>query len=229
VLVGHGGSLPGYKNHFFLDPASGAGVVLLSNREEVDAAGLSLRVMAALFGCALSSQAAGALPKGLFTTDEGPFWLEHEAGRITYLGAQETLYEADEGWAVSRSAHFPVRLRMADGGIEGEIGYVSRRLHSVPADAAPSPSWAGTWSCATQHSRFAITLSNGQARMHIGPGPLHTVLDLVPLDANRTLTDRGGNGPQRQRACLHFAGDTVRLVTSRSRILTFARDGAAKR
>jgi hypothetical protein len=226
VLLGHGGSLPGYKTQFLLDRLTGAGVVVLSNREETDAGSVALRVMAGLFGRELSPPAAGTLPKGLFATAEGPFWLEHEGGRITYLGAQETLYEVGEGWAASRSAHLPIRLRMAGGGIEGEVGHVARYFRPVPADAAPSPAWAGTWICPAQYSRFDITVSNSHARMHIGSGPLHTVLDLLPLDSSRALTDRSGDGPWRQRGCLHFNGDTVRLATNRSRILTFRREAA---
>ncbi|MFC7554373.1 serine hydrolase domain-containing protein [Pseudoroseomonas wenyumeiae] len=33
-LLGHGGSLPGYRNHFLLAPQRGLGVVVLTNREE---------------------------------------------------------------------------------------------------------------------------------------------------------------------------------------------------
>ena len=44
--IGHGGSLPGFKNHFLLAPEQGAGVIVVSNREDTDAHGIALRVMA---------------------------------------------------------------------------------------------------------------------------------------------------------------------------------------
>jgi CubicO group peptidase (beta-lactamase class C family) len=52
-LIGHGGSLPGFKNHFLLDREAGAGVVVLTNREDADAHDIALRIMAALDGASL--------------------------------------------------------------------------------------------------------------------------------------------------------------------------------
>ena len=53
IAVGHGGSLPGYKSHFLLLPDRGAGVVVVSNREDTDAHAIALQVMAALTGAEL--------------------------------------------------------------------------------------------------------------------------------------------------------------------------------
>ena len=48
-------------------------------------------------------------------------------------------------------------------------------------------------------------------------------MKLTPLAADRALMEGDPDGPWRQRVCLQFAGDEVRLVTNRSRILRFRR------
>ena len=70
VLIGHGGSLPGYKNHFLIDAESGAGIVVVSNREDTDAHALAVRVMAALHGATLPESAVGLLPDGVFIAED---------------------------------------------------------------------------------------------------------------------------------------------------------------
>ncbi len=158
ALVGHGGSLPGYKNHFLLDPEARAGVVVLTNREDADAHGIALRVMAALHDAALPAPAgAGALPEGIFAADTGPFWLRLGDGRATFLGAEEALYPQADGWFASRSPTMPMRLRPApDGAIEGEIGHAARRFRPVAANAAADRDWSGEWLCPEQGAPFAI-------------------------------------------------------------------------
>ena len=47
-LVGHGGSLLGYKTYFLLDPEQGVGAAVVSNREDTVSHGLALKLMAAL-------------------------------------------------------------------------------------------------------------------------------------------------------------------------------------
>ena len=132
--LGHGGSLPGLENHFLLAPEAGAGVVIVSNREDTDAHGIALRVMAALAGTALTTPVTDALPQGLFVEPEGPIWMEHAAGVVTYLGATETLYPGSDGYAEGRSVHMPTRLRMEGREVVGRIGHVARRF--VPVAAA---------------------------------------------------------------------------------------------
>ncbi|MCW3473435.1 serine hydrolase domain-containing protein [Limobrevibacterium gyesilva] len=222
IALGHGGSLPGYKNHFLFAPEYKAGVVVLSNREDTDAHGVALRVMAALAGTTLT-EPTPALPDGRFLAEDGPFWLEHQGGTATFLGAQETLYPGEGGFAEGRSAHLPMRLRLAGGVIEGEIGHVARRFHPVPDGLSASGAWAGHWVCAAQNARFDIAVSAGVARLAIGAGPLYMELELTPLGPDMALMERGGDGPWRQRTCLQFSGNTVRLVTNRSRILVFER------
>ncbi len=219
ALVGHGGSLPGYKN--LLDPEARAGVVVLTtNREDADAHDIALRVMAALHDAALPAAAPpDALPEGSFAADTGPFWLRISGGRATFLGAEEALYAHPDGWFASRSATLPMRLRItADGAIEGEIGHAARRFRPVPADAAADPAWSGEWLCAEQGARFAIA----EAAITCGVGPLRETLRLQPIGGGRALFERRA-GAWRQMACLCFAGDEVRLVSNRSRVLRFRR------
>ncbi len=217
-LVGHGGSLPGFKNHFLLDRDAGAGVIVLTNREDVDAHGIALAVMAALHHETLPEPAPELLPDGLFVSPDGEAWIRHERGTLTFLGAQETLYADEDGWAVSRSAHLPVRLRAAGDAITGEVGHARRRFVPVAANAALGSLWDGDWVCPRHHGRFAI----GGGRLMIGAGPLHRELPLQPLGEDLAMTDRT-DGPWRQRALLVRERDGIRLITNRSRILRFTR------
>lgn len=222
ILVGHGGALAGFRNQFLLDPQAGAGVLVVSNREDTDAATLALRVMAALHRTKLPEPARGVLPEGLYAMPGTPFWLEHAGGVVTFMGASGTVYPDDEGVA-GGSAHLPIRLRQENGAISGEIGHVPRRFVPVPAGLAPEPGWAGGWVCPAQNARFDVAVANGQARLTIGTGPLRTELKLRPIGEGRALTERGGDGPWTQRACVQFGRDEARLVTAGSRVLRFVR------
>ena len=221
IAVGHGGSLPGYKHHFLLLPAQRAGVVVLTNREDADAHGLALRVIAALTGADLPEPAAGLLPQGRFVTESGPFWIEQEGGALTFMGASETLFRGPEETAVSRSAHLPVALRFVGDAIEGEIGHVHRRFRPIVPDAVLGPAWGGTWVNAQHAARFEIAAGEAPT-LSIGTGPLRVTLPLDPLDERRALTDRTA-GPWRQRACLVLDGDRLRIAGNRSRVLVFER------
>ena len=222
IAIGHGGSLPGFKNHFLLAPEHGAGVVVLSNREDTHAHGITLRIMAALAGALLDEKAAGVLPAGRFVADEGPFWMEHAAGVVTYLGAADTVFPDGEG-VLGRSVHMPIALRAVDGGVAGRIGHAARHFRPVAPDLVPDPAWAGTWIDAADHARFEVVVTDGVASLFAGAGPQRSATRLEPLSATLALADRGDGGPWRQRIALEFAGDQVRLVTNRSRILVFRR------
>jgi CubicO group peptidase (beta-lactamase class C family) len=222
IAVGHGGSLPGYKNHFLLLPERQAGLVIVSNREDVDAHGIALRVMAALTGCRLPEPAQDLLPRGLFVASKGPIWIEHTAGELSFLGATERLFADEDGSAVTRSAHLPARLRQTDAGIAGEIGHVSRAFAPVGDDVALGKGWEGEWVCDQHGARFAIARADGGARLTVGAGPLRATFELTPLDPLRALTDRR-DGPWRQRACLVLnpRAHTMLMATNRSRVLQF--------
>lgn len=221
-LVGHGGSLPGHKNHFLIDPESGAGVILLSNREELEPMLPALRVMAALLGLELPARAPELLPEGLFVEATGPAWIEHRAGALTFLGATEAMYAGMQpGEAMSLSPYLPIRLRRDGEGIRGEIGHAAR--HFLPVQpAALSADMAGTWRAAAQHAEMQITIArDGTGACAMGAGPLHRRAELTPLDSTRALMPIGA-APWPSRACLWLeAPGVLRLVTNRSRVLTF--------
>jgi hypothetical protein len=222
IAIGHGGSLPGYKNHFLLLPEHGAGIVVVSNREDTDAHGITLAVAAALTGVRLAESHSGLLPEGIFLAEDASCWVEHRAGVLTYLGAEEKLYPAEDGSAVSRSAHLPMHVRAAGDGIAGEIGHAARRFHPAPGgDAAAA--WAGHYVYGPEHASCDVMVANGAARLGIGVGPARVDIPLRVLSATMALTDRDGAGPWRQRACLRFADGALQMATNRSRVLTFQR------
>lgn len=225
ALIGHGGHLPGFKNHFLLDTARRIGVLLLSNREETEPYAGALRVMAALLGAALPEPAPHLLPEGLFVEADGPAWIEHRAGALTFLGAREALYVGDApGETVSLSPYLPIRLRREGEGIAGEIGHASRHFRPVRADAALSRGFTGTWRAEAQHAELLLEIApEGSGHAAYGVGPLHRRVALTPLDARRALMPIG-SPPWPGRACLWLrAPDTLRLVTNRSRVLDFRR------
>jgi CubicO group peptidase (beta-lactamase class C family) len=222
IAVGHGGSLPGYKNHFLLLPDRQAGVVVVSNREDTDAHGIALQVLAALTGSILPQPAQSLLPQGLFVAEKGPFWIGHEAGELTFLGATNRLFVDEDDSAVTRSAHLPARLHQVPGGIAGEIGHVARTFTPVAAENRLGKNCEGDWVCDQHDARCSIVRMNGGAQLTIGTGPLRATLPLTPLDPHRALTDRR-DGPWRQRACLVLdpRAHTMRMVNNRSRVLQF--------
>jgi hypothetical protein len=221
ALVGHGGSLPGYKNHLLMAPALGAGVLVLSNREETDPFDVTTRVMAALLGATLPPRVAAMLPEGIFAEAEGPTWIEHRAGLLTFLGTAEPLFAGPEpGLAVSRSPYLPIALRAEGGVITGEIGGAARRFLPVPDGAAFDTTLAGTWRLDREGAELTVCRDG---TLTLGTGPLRETTTLTPLGPKRALADRR-LGPWRQRSCLWLrAPDRLRLVTARSRVLEFHR------
>lgn len=222
IAVGHSGSLPGFRAQFMLAPALGAGVVVVSNRDDTDATGIAMTVLAALAGTELPEPAAGALPAGRFVAEGAPAWIEHEAGKVTFLGATETVYPAEDGVA-GRSVHLPIALRPVPGAIEGSIGHRPYRVRPVEPGLQASPAWSGTWVHDAHNARLTIEVTEGVARLHTGTGPLRETLDLAPLRADLALAERGAGTPSAQRLALHFTGETLRLIANRSRMLTFRR------
>jgi CubicO group peptidase (beta-lactamase class C family) len=215
-LVGHGGSLLGYKTYFLLDPEQGVGAVVVSNREDTISHGTALKLMAALLGEELPERGT-AIPDGLYVAEQGSEWLELKDGVASFLGTGETLYLGADGWSVSLSAHFPMRLRWAGGAVEGEIGHVARRFRPAAPDDVLSRV-QGEWLCPEHHAAFIIAGD----RMEAGIGPIRTASPLVPLGGGRLLAE-GKEGPWPRRACLAFDGDEVRLLLNRSRVLRFRR------
>jgi hypothetical protein len=221
LLFGHGGSLPGFKNHVLVSRELNAGVVVMANREEIDPLGLALAVMAAGLGVTQPPPVApDALRPGLYAAEDGgPFWIEIADGAVTSLGATERLYQGEGGWAVSRSPYMWIRLRHEGEAIVGEINHAARRFLPV-REAACDPAWEGAWRNGATGASFVVT-PGGEA-VTMGAGPFRATMPLTPLGQGRALFRRS-DGPWAQRPCLHFNGDTVRVVTNRCRVLDFVR------
>lgn len=215
-LTGHGGSHPGFKTYFLLDPETKNGFVVVSNREDTNGFKIALEAMAALTGLSLPRPSA-ALKDGLYVTESGPWWISVSGSTVTYLDADETVYEEDGSWVSSRSASSPMRLKMEGEAIIGEIGHARRRL--VPAVDEPiSPSLSGTWASA-EGACFEI---DGESIV-MGIGPVRHRMPLRALGGGRylfTLKD----GPWTKRVCLHVLGeDRLELVLSRARMMEYRR------
>lgn len=216
-FVGHGGSHPGYKTYFLLDPETRAGFVVVSNREDTNGYKIALESMAALTGLALPDPAAD-LGDGFYVTETGPWWIEVKGSTCTYLDADETLYDDGDGWVSSRSASSPLRLRRDGGALTGEVGHAARRfLPAATAEPLPA-SLSGVWH-SDEGAEF--TIENGAVSM--GVGPVHQTMKLTPLGNGRFLF-RLSDGPWVKRICLHLFGpDHLELVTSRARMIEYRR------
>jgi len=230
-LLGHGGSLPGVKNEFLLDRATGIGIVVLSNREETDAQDLAARIMAPLLGLGAlpAPRPPVDLPQGLFVETDGPGWIELAGATLTWLGTAALLEAgAGAGEAVSDSPYMPVRLRRDGEGVTGEIGLAPRRFRPVSATARLPASLAGLWRAETHNATLRIAVDGaGRGSAGFGPGPLHETLPLTPLDDSRALMPVGAM-PWPWRACLWLREhDFLRLVLHRSRMIDYRRVAAS--
>lgn len=219
-ILGHGGSLPGYRNHLLLAPALGVGVVVLTNREE-DALWPALRVLAALTGRPLPT-VPRQLPAGLFAAEDGPAWAEIGTDAISFMGGDERLVEAGDGSLRSLPAYLDVRLQVPDADtLEGLIGGVRRRLVRVRPGLALDPRLVGHWR--ERWSGTEITIrADGVAELPWAlPGRTETAL--TPLPGARALADLR-HGPWRHRPCFGLQPDgSLRLASHRARILHYER------
>ncbi|WP_235035512.1 serine hydrolase [Roseomonas sp. 18066] len=216
-VVGHGGSLPGYRNHFLMAPEQGVGVVVLSNREE-DALWPALTILAALLGEALPTPAA--LAPGIYAEAEGPFWAELGADSISVMGGFERLMQGADGGLRSIPAYLDISVRaQSDTVLEGRIGGVARRLEKVPENVALDPRLVGLWEEPDFGARIEIR-ADGTARMP-WLGALGAETSLTPLPGGRALADLK-HGPWRHRPCLWLQADgSLRLASHRARVLHF--------
>lgn len=222
-LLGHGGSLPGYKDHFLLHQPSGTGLVVVCNREDVDPYLVALRVMLAGLGDALPPPADGILPAGLFAAEDGsPYWIENEGPRTTFLGAQQPMFRAPDGGAMTLSPYMAMALKPDGGGIAGHVGHVRRRFVRVEKGEAVPASWAGRYVLPAMGAALEVTVENGTATLHQGVGSLAASYPLEAIGANRALFRRA-DAQWAQRPCLHFTADGLRMVANRSRVLNFIR------
>ena len=218
-FVGHGGSHPGYKTYFLIDPESRSGFVVVSNREDTNGHKIALESLAALTGLPLPTPAAG-IPDGLYVTEQGPWWLEIKGSVCTYLDADDTLYDDGDGWVSSRSASSPMRLRLEGSALVGEAGHAARRFMPVIGEQVVAASLAGPWR-STQGAEFEVR----DGAVVMGVGPVRHTMPLTALGNGRylfTLHD----GPWTKRVCLHVLDDnSVELVLNRARMMEYRRQG----
>ncbi|MBP0443288.1 beta-lactamase family protein [Roseomonas sp. SSH11] len=218
ALVGHGGSLPGIKTHLLLAPTSECGVALISNREDTDPLWLALRIMSAMTGRALPQPAR--LPPGRYAEEQGEGWAEAEGETFSFMGVADRLFAA-RGGARTLPAYLEAELQLAaDGGIEGRIGGVHRHLLPVPDDTVLDPALHGRW----RNAAFGVSLEVRADGTALLPG-IHPreSCRLLPLPHGRAVAERW-HGPWRARPLLWLQEDgTLRLVSHRSRVLSFER------
>ncbi|NRP22408.1 D-aminopeptidase [Ensifer adhaerens] len=218
-FVGHGGSHPGYKTYFLIDPENRSGFVVVSNREDTNGNKIALESMAALTGLPLPTPATG-IRDGLYVTERGPWWLEIKGSVCTYLDADDTLYDDGDGWVSSRSASSPMRLRLEGSALVGEAGHAARHFLPVAVDQMVPVSLAGTWR-SSEDAEFEVR----DGAVVMGVGPVRHVMPLTALGNGRylfTLHD----GPWTKRVCLHVLDDNrVELVLNRARMMEYHRRG----
>ncbi len=216
-FIGHGGSHPGYKSYFMLDPAEKTGMIVVSNREDADTYKIARDCMAALNGLDLPDTSC-TIPDGLYVTEAGPFWIEMREGVANYLGAEDRLYNIGDDWFSSLSPSSPMKLRWTGDALQGEIGHVERELKSVTARPA-GKEFDGQWAARLYGASFII--DNGHIIM--GIGPTRQVMPLEDLGNGRalfTLCD----GPWNKRICIHMLDkDRLELVLNRSRMIEYQR------
>ncbi|MCX2696651.1 serine hydrolase domain-containing protein [Ochrobactrum chromiisoli] len=216
-FVGHGGSHPGYKSYFLLDPAEKTGIIVVCNREDADTYTIARDCMAALNGLSLPEKTS-AIPDGLYVADTGPFWLEMREGVANYLGAEDRLYDVGEGWASSLSPSSPMKLRWNGEVLYGEIGHVQRELRPVQAGPVDNQ-FDGQWNAPLYGASFVI--DNGHIIM--GVGPARQVMPVEDLGNGRALFMLQ-DGPWNKRICIHRLGnDRLELVLNRSRVMEYQR------
>jgi CubicO group peptidase (beta-lactamase class C family) len=218
TLFGHGGSLAGYKSYFLLAPEQRAGALLVANREDCDSFGMILQVMAALLGETLPERST-AIPDGIYATIAEPYWLEVKDGNLAYLGTSEPLYQSADGYAVSLSAHLPMRLKWTGEAVEGEVGHLEHSFLPVTTDLGCLKQVQGIW----YHPQYRTAFEIRGNKIHIGVGPAAQVGTLSSLGNGRMLVE-SQDGPWLKRFCLYFRGYSVDLIANRSRILTFKRN-----
>ncbi|WP_320202977.1 serine hydrolase domain-containing protein [Agrobacterium rosae] len=215
-FIGHGGSHPGYKTYFLLDPENGTGFVVVSNREDTNGFKIALESMAALTGLPLPEPTSN-LPDGLYVTETGPWWLEIKGSTCTFIDADDTLYYDGDGWTSSRSASSPIRLRLEGDALVGEAGHAPRRF--MPAGKHDVTSTlSGRWSS----EEGAVFVIEGGILL-MGVGPTRQSMPLTALGNGRflfTLND----GPWTKRVCINLLdNDRLELVSSRARMVEYRR------
>ncbi|MGA0617073.1 serine hydrolase domain-containing protein [Paracoccus sp. KR1-242] len=218
-LVGHGGSQPGFKSYLLLDPETGTGCAVVSNRDDTNGSGLAAQAMAALLGETLPEAGSDLVP-GLYAAAEGADWIEVRDASVTRLDDEVAVYPVVGGGVDSMSPTSRLELRMEGDAVVGEVGHSPARFLPAQAELVPAD-LAGAWLC----EEFGAVLEIRDGAVVMGAGPKRRAMPLQSLGGGRflfTLTD----GPWTRRVCLHRVGpDHVDLVLSRARMIRYARRG----
>ena len=235
-LVGHGGSLPGYKNHFMMDPGSGRGVVVLSNREETEAQSLALAVLAAELGIAHAPRSPDRVPTSLFVDPVTGHTLELTQGpagaSANFLGTEDKLFLGEGGIWSNMAPHMPIRIDPAGpdaATLRASIGGAAARIWQR-ASGATSPEFVGTYRCDELDAQHEIVMQGDVLALRYGGGPApDAACDLRPTARDCFATTTPFNGFTRQRPALRFLRDAAgrlsgfTLSSNRSRGWHFAR------
>jgi CubicO group peptidase (beta-lactamase class C family) len=229
-LVGHGGSLPGYKNHFVVDPRTGRGAIVMSNREETQAQALALALLAAELGIAHAPQTPAACPVGAFVDAATGDVLELAAGpsgpTANFLGSEERIFVGEDGVWASAAPHFPIRIRPAAvdaEALQASVGGAAERTW-LRADGAAWPVRPGLYRCAELDATHEIAIADGASYVRWGHCAAPAAWQpLRPLRDGSHATATPPNGPWRQRPVLRFAEESFVLSSNRSRRWRFAR------
>jgi CubicO group peptidase (beta-lactamase class C family) len=213
-LVGHAGSLPGYKNHFLLEPHSGRGVAVFSNREETDAQALALAMLAAAFAIPHAPTPPERIATGLFVDPRSGDTLELADGArgpaAAFLGTEERLFVGADGAWCSDAPHLPIRIDAAAPDateLVARIGGGARRSFTR-ANATADPAIAGRYRCVELGATHEIALRGDGLAMRWGRGALPDEwCALRPGVADCYATSTPAMGPWRQRPALKFMRD----------------------
>jgi CubicO group peptidase (beta-lactamase class C family) len=217
-FTGHGGSHPGYKSYFLLDRDTQCGFVVVSNREDTNGHRIALECMASLNGLALPKPST-ALSPGTYVTESGPWWISVSGSTVTYLDADDTVYEDEGSWVSSRSSSSPMVLKMDGDVIVGDVGHAGRLFLPARNDGV-SAFLTGCWQ-SPEGACFEIDGTD----LVMGIGPNRHRMPMTSLGGGRylfTLRD----GPWTKRVCLNVLDDnSLELVLSRARMIEYRRAG----
>ncbi len=199
-IIGHGGSLPGCRSLLAYAPDRDLGLVVLSNRDNLDREGLLAEVIDLWCGPQLAAAppvGAGedAIAAGRYVDPDLGESFEIRPGskglEIDLLGAVAELALEDEGALVDILGLTPVRLTSEgpDGGpavlrlaYGGRVGRYSPASAPAGTDAARLAGYLGRYRNSELESVLEVSLADGQLRVRYGP-PGHSAAQflLTPL------------------------------------------------
>jgi hypothetical protein len=237
-VLGHGGSLPGYKNHVLVSPQHGQGIVVLSNREDTDAQSTAIELLAAALDLRHERKRPTKIPVGLYVEPTSGYTLELTDGArgpcATFLGAEDKLVEGGDGLWWSVSSHLPIRVDAASpdaSAIRAAIGHGKWREWRRAETRGTGADIAGTYRCAALDAMQTIERFSGGHAIRFGGGPAPA--NWIKLEATLADCARAPTpfvGPWRSHPVLRFRRGSggvegYTLSSNRSRGWWFERVG----